>query len=191
MADESATFEVLASLAERVDVHNRDFSSTVGVVNDVGRAVASSAEPHLRQLQAAIASVRERLQSADGLPVRPCDALKNDKSEAFAAGALWALDDVISAALVERRHRHAGAGSTTVRGAMRGIVLELAKEQDTVTPSQIANAARERGQAVSLDQVSKALSDLVRQKCIVAVASPTDNDRRSRHFALCEVDSLD
>lgn len=180
----ATTVKVLRSLAQRVTSGNGELTAATGVMGDVGRALATVDEKSLLQLQAAMASLRERLELASGnVESRPYDALLSDKGHTFLAGALWAANDITSAMLAEQHRQKAELSRGSARAGLRSLALDLLGSQATVTPSEIAAHAEQRGLSPRADQISRALRDLLDSGEIVPAATPKDKDGRGRYFA--------
>jgi hypothetical protein len=69
-------------------------NSAIGVVGDLGRAIARDDEYAIRVLQSAVASLREQLDDA-----QPAAALDGPNGRSFLAGAMWAVNELMTARL--------------------------------------------------------------------------------------------
>lgn len=179
------TVELLHCLGQRVQERKGDLTPAASLLGDVGRVIASDEEAEIRAVQAALASVREKLEhGSDDVQRVPAKTLAGEQSHTFLAGALWAASEVASAHVAHRRSQRRKHAALSGRGALREHIVELLRTRDTATPSDMACHANSNGTPAKLDQVSKALADLLHAGRVRAVEPPPGTDRRYRHFTL-------
>jgi hypothetical protein len=186
---------VLQRLAERAggdgEGKDPDLTPAIGVVSDVGSALADGWAEELPVLQARIASVRERLEYDIGVEQSPVAGLRGPQSHVFLAGALWATNDLVGAYLDRLDEARGDVAGTSSRAAIRVTVLEHLRHHDVATPSEFIAAVEKRGGEARRDQVSRALHDLLAEGLVRSVEPRTGGDRRNRYYALSMPDTAD
>jgi hypothetical protein len=175
---------LLNDLAERTaDREMRDFTQAVGIVNDLGRLVVRGREADIRQAQAAASAVREQLSEVDGAILSPGDELTSGNSRSFLGGALWAASEIMTTRL-EAVPLVADGGRATRKDQVKDSVLAALVSHEAQSPTAIMQSIAERDSDIRLDEVSRALSELLVLR-LVDVATPEPcTDRRMKHFAL-------
>lgn len=174
----------VAALRQLAANDGSGFGIAIGVVNDVGAALAEYRRIDLTELSAALGAARERLDSGAGVDRAPAEILQSDKAELYLAGALWACSDIVNAyqrslnAERERRAQRLG------RESARSVALELLHDRERVSPSEVREELARRGVVLLADTISKALSDLISDGLVEASNGPRSGDRRQRFYAL-------
>jgi len=181
--------DALHALASRVSGDSKpDLGAATGVINDVGRALAAAPVQDLRIMQAAIASLRERLQCGDSVVQCPAVALNSPEAGSYLAGALWAADDILSSCLAARARAAERISFMGRQQTLRELILTMLRNCKQITPADVVSSAKSQGLQVRPDQVSKALSELLSRGFISVAPSPTDADRRTHYFELTGVE---
>ncbi|WP_040337412.1 hypothetical protein [Candidatus Blastococcus massiliensis] len=174
------TAEVLRTLGRRLGEEDTpDLVSGTGVLGDVGRALATASDRDIRDLQAAIAATRERLDYPDSGNQVPAEVLRGKDGTMFFAGALWAANDIVSACLSARAVQQA---RTATRNELMDVSRDVLSSGRPVRPSDILSAARERGLAASPDRVSRILGEWLDQGDVEPADTPPGADRRGRYY---------
>jgi hypothetical protein len=182
----SATAQLTAllnSLAKRAHTRDtQDFGVAVGLVNDLGRLVLRGRESDVRQAQAAVSAVREQLRDGDGI-ASPAQTLEGPLSRSFLAGALWAVNEIMTTRLdaLPSSPEHARA---TRSGRVKEMVLATLTSQESQSPTTILHSIAERDPATRFDEVSRAITDMMAAGLIETVPAPAGTDRRMKYLAL-------
>lgn len=180
----SALLHALALRAR--DERGKGLSDAVGVVGDLGRVVAAGAPADVRSLQAAVAGLREQLDS-DEVNNQPAKALDGRNSHTYLAGAMWAINEIMNSQLdtVEARSDVERAG--TRRFQSEKLVLEVLRGGGALSPRDISQAVEEAGQEIRSDEISRALSLLIGKGLVAAVPADWPGaDRRRRYFRVID-----
>lgn len=165
-----------------------DLTPAIGLVNDLGRYVTLGSESDVRSLQAAVAAVREQLDVGDHAVNTPEKALLGKDSHGYLAGALWAINEIMTLRLQMATESDATApGRQTRRYSIRRAVLVGFLTQSVRTPTAILEelSKRDYGDA-RLDEVSRVLGELLKDGLIEPAAPAAGSDRRMRYFALTD-----
>lgn len=187
MSTASNVVALLRALSERArDDRGKGLSDAVGVVGDLSRVVTSGAETDIRTLQSAVAALREQLDTSE-VNDQPAKALDSSNSHAYLAGAMWAINEMMSAQLGTIESTRVAHGGTTRRSQVEEVALVALREGRAVTPGEILESVGGRNLNLRADEVSKALSSLLSQGLVVQ-AGPEDSgaDRRRKYFMLAE-----
>jgi hypothetical protein len=177
---------LLHTLAERArhDDGRKKLRSAVGVVGDLGRVVARDNESDIRVLQSAVASLREQLETGD-IDTHPATALDGPNSHSFLAGAMWAVNELMTSRLAVIASQKQAPVATTRRGEVEEVVLACLRSSTAVSPGDILESVSGRERELRGDEVSKALSALLAAGRVEQAASNLAGaDRRRKYFRL-------
>lgn len=174
--------KVLNSLAERARMrdHKPDLSPAIALVNDLGRLIVRGKATDIRAAQASVAAVREQLEFDDAANT-PYKALTGLNSHAYLAGALWAINELMTIRL-DTMPPTPPKGRLTRRSQIRDLVLSAVASADTITPSSLLQSTSDQDITPRLDEISRTLGELLVEG-LVAVAEPEPGtDRRTKHY---------
>lgn len=156
-----------------------DLSPAIGIVNDLGRLVARGTEPEIRQAQAAVAALREQLNTENALNF-PAAILTGPDSHNFLAGALWAVNELITAQLESLPS--AVSPRMTRRDYVKDKTLFALRSGAALSPKFIREAIGDA--SVRADEVSRALGEMLAARLVEVVSPAPGSDRRLKCFAL-------
>lgn len=187
MSTTSNVAALLHALSERArDDRGKGLSDAVGVVGDLSRVITSGAENDIRTLQSAVAALREQLETSE-VRDQPATALDGMNSHAYLAGAMWAINEMMSAQLGTIASARAGQELTTRRGRVEEVVLASLQHGRPVTPGDILDSVAAKNAGMRSDEVSKVLSTLLAQGLVVQATPETaGTDRRRKYFTLAQ-----
>ncbi|MFC9978814.1 PadR family transcriptional regulator [Gordonia sp. NPDC058843] len=176
---------LLNDLAERTRDQSKepDLRPAIGLVYDLGRLVAAGAEADIRLAQAAVAGAREQLEVGDHAINTPEKALLGKERQAYLAGALWAINELMTVRL-EQLGTAFISGGLTRRGQIRALVLSNVAVDETLSPSELKKRIADNGTDVRLDEISRALGDLFNEGLVAPSQPGPGSDRRRKYFAL-------
>lgn len=170
---------LLNSLGKRARMPGKpDLSPAVGIVNDLGTLVARGTEPEIRQAQAAVAGVREQLGSSEQAINYPEAMLNGPDSHNFLAGALWAVNELMTAQL-DAMPSSLTPGVTR-KNYVRDRVLFALRSGAAMSPTSIRDATGDA--SIRLDEVSRALGDMLAARLVDVAPLVPGGDRRVKHF---------
>jgi hypothetical protein len=174
---------LLDDLANRAaDPEQRDLSPAVGIVNDIGRLIVGGRESDVRQAQAAASAVRERLGGED-LDLTAGEALTGGNSRSFLGGALWAASEIMTTRL-EAVPPIIDGGRATRKDEVKDLVIAAMASDRALSPTVIMDSIAVGDSDIRLDEVSRALSELLVARLVDAVTPDSGTDRRMKHFTL-------
>lgn len=174
---------LLNSLAERAHTSNaQDFRQAIGLVSDLGRVVVRGSEADIRQAQAALSAVREQLRDKDEM-ASPAQALEGLQSRSFLAGALWAASEMMTTRLAAMPSVPT-QGRATRKGRVKEMVLAALISEEPQSPTAILDSILERDSEARLDEVSRALTEMLAVGLVDLAESPSGTDRRMKYLAL-------
>jgi hypothetical protein len=174
---------LLNSLAERAHTRDtQDFGQAIGLVSDLGRVVVLGSEADIRRSQAALSAVREQLRDNEGL-TSPAQALESWQSRSFLAGALWAASEIMTTRLAAMPSLPT-QGRPTRKGRVKEMVLEALASGEPQSPTAILDSILERDAETRLDEVSRALTEMLAVGLVDVAESPPDTDRRMKYLML-------
>jgi hypothetical protein len=174
---------LLNNLAERAHTRDtQDFRQAIGLVSDLGRVMVLGSEPDIRQAQAALSAVREQLRDNEGL-ASPAQALEGRQSRSFLAGALWAASEMMTTRLAAMPSLLT-EGRATRKGRVKEMVLAALVSGETLSPTAILDSILERDSETRLDEVSRALTEMLAVGLVEVAESPPDTDRRMKFLML-------
>jgi hypothetical protein len=174
---------LLNNLAERAHTRGaRDFRQAIGLVSDLGRVVVLGSEPDIRQTQAALSAVREQLRDDEGL-ASPAQALEGWQSRSFLAGALWAASEMMTTRLAAIPSVPV-EGRATRKGRVKEMVLEALVSGEVQSPTAILDSILKLDPETRLDEVSRALTEMLAVGLVDVAESPPDTDRRMKYLTL-------
>jgi hypothetical protein len=175
---------ILNTLAKRArERHAADFTVVVGLVNDLGRLVLRGRESDIRQAQAAVSAVREQLCDDDAVS-SPAQALAGPESRSFLAGALWAVSEMMTSRL-DAMPSSAGRGRATRSGRVKEMVLGALASGDALSPTAILDSIVQDDPATRLDEVSRAVTEMIAAGLVESVPPPVGTvDRRMKFLVL-------
>lgn len=174
---------LLNDLAERAHTRDtRDLTQAIGLASNLGRVVVLGSEAEIRQSQAALSAVREQLRDDEGL-ANPAQALESWQSRSFLAGALWAASEIMTVRLSVMPSLPA-QGRETRKGRVKVMVLEALASGDALSPTAILDAILERDSEIRLDEVSRALTEMLGVGLVESAPSAPGTDRRMRYLML-------
>jgi hypothetical protein len=174
---------LLNSLAERAHTSNaQDFRQAIGLVSDLGRVVVRGSEADIRQAQAALSAVREQLRDKDEM-ASPTQALEGLQSRSFLAGALWAASEMMTTRLAAMPSVPT-QGRATRKGRVKEMVLAALSSEEPQSPTAILDSILERDSEARLDEVSRALTEMLAVGLVDLAESPSGTDRRMKYLAL-------
>lgn len=175
---------LLDALGARAREQGKGLSDAVGVVGDLSRVLARGGESEVRDLQAAVAALRERLEvgEVDDQPVR---ALDGHNGHAYLAGAMWAINELMTAQLDAREAARAAVPGSTRKAQVDRVVLEVLGDRAARSPKDVAESAAGREAGLRADEISRALSNLLAADLVEVVDATAENaDRRRKYFRL-------
>jgi hypothetical protein len=174
---------LLNNLAARAHTRDtRDFRQAIGLVSDLGRVVVLGSEPDIRQAQAALSAVREQLRDNEGL-ASPAQALEGWQSRSFLAGALWAASEMMTTRLAAMPS-FPTQGRKTRKGRVKEMVLAALESGKAQSPTAILDSILERDSETRLDEVSRALSEMLAVGLVDVAESSPGTDRRMKYLML-------
>jgi hypothetical protein len=174
---------LLNNLAERAHTRvTRDFRQAIGLVSDLGRVVVLGSEADIRQTQAALSAVREQLRDKDEM-ASPAQALEGLQSRSFLAGALWAASEMMTTRLAAMPSVPT-QGRATRKGRVKEMVLAALISEEPQSPTAILDSILERDSEARLDEVSRALTEMLAVGLVDLAESPSGTDRRMKYLAL-------
>ncbi|MEV4999864.1 hypothetical protein [Nocardioides sp. LML1-1-1.1] len=175
---------LLDTLGSRAREQGKGLSDAVGVVGDLGRVLARGSEAEVRDVQAAVAALRERLEVGE-VDNQPVKALDGHNGHAYLAGALWAINELMSAQLDVVDAARTAEPTGTRRSQVERVVLAALDGTVPRSPKDIAESPEGAAAGLRNDEISRALSGLLAagRAEVVDPASP-DTDRRRKYFRL-------
>jgi hypothetical protein len=184
-----ALAQLLNGLAERArdsGDNKPNLTPAIGLVNDLGRLVAWGPEADLRLAQAAVAGVREQLNVGEHAVNTPRKALENDlNARSYLAGALWAVNEVMTARL-ELLTATKASGPKTRRAQVRKMVLTSLLAQPTLSPTAIRSTINGGGLDARPDEVSRVVGELLNEGLVDSAQPAGGADRRVKQVTLTE-----
>jgi hypothetical protein len=173
---------LLNSLANRAQIGDTtDFGAAVGLVNDLNRLIIAGREADIRQAQAALSAVREQLRDEDA--DNPAEMLTGPNSRSFLAGALWAVSEMMTTRLATMPSSLA-LGRATRSARVKEMVLEAFASEAPQSPTAILDSIVKRDPATRLDEVSRAVTEMMAAGLVEPVSRAQGTDRRMKHFVL-------
>lgn len=178
---------LLDDLAERArdQINEPDLRPAIGLVYDLGRLIAAGPEDDIRLAQAAVAGAREQLEVDGHVINTPEKALLGKERQAYLAGALWAINELMTVRLQQLGTART-PGATTRRGQIRALVLEGLITEGAVTPTELQARITNSGIDVRLDEISRTLGDLFSDGIVAPTQPGPGSDRRRKYFALTD-----
>lgn len=173
---------VLNALAARARAGEKDMSAAIGVVNDLGYLISGSAATDIRLAQAAVAAVREQLRS-DHAVNTPEKALTDSQSHSFLAGALWAVNELMTARL-DSLAATPLPGHRTRRAEVRDLALSALASGEALSPTAVLASVSHADASTRLDEISRGLGELLADGLVVSAAADPGADRRRKYFAI-------
>lgn len=174
---------LLNSLAQRARKPGKpDLSPAISLVNDLSRLTVRCNTDDIRSVQAAVAGVRENLEYSEGAPT-PQKALIGIESHSYLAGALWAINETMTARL-ETPQRVSTGGRQTRKSQISKLILAAMKRGDVTTPGALLETITEALPSARLDEVSRAMTELLKNGLVESVAPEPGTDRRPSYFVL-------
>lgn len=174
---------LLNDLAERAHTpETRDFRHAIGLVSDLGRVAVFGNEADIRQAQAALSAAREQLRETDGA-ASPAQALAGPQSRSFLAGALWAASELMTTRLAAMPPLPSH-GRETRKGRVKQMVLAALMRGEPQSPTGILDSILERDPETRLDEVSRAISEMLATGLVDSAESPPGTDRRMKYLVL-------
>jgi hypothetical protein len=171
---------LLNSLGKRARTPGKpDLSPAIGIVNDLGTLIAQGTEPEIRHAQAAVAAVREQLNAENAVNF-PEATLTGPDSHNFLAGALWAVNELMTAHLAAMPS--ASTPRTTRKDRVKDMTFFALRSGAAMSPTSIREAIGD--ESVRPDEISRALGEMLSAQFVELVPSEPGNDRRSKRFAL-------
>ncbi|WP_241549089.1 hypothetical protein [Gordonia alkanivorans] len=105
--------------------------------------------------------------------------------QAYLAGALWAIDELMTVRLGQLGTASA-PGGTTRRTQIRTLVMHYLTADDTPTPTALQARITKRDIDVRLDEISRTLGDLFSEGLVAPTQPGPGEDRRRKHFTLTD-----
>jgi hypothetical protein len=162
-----------------------DLSPAIPLVNDLGRLIVKGKASDIRSAQAAVAGVREQLEYGE-VANTPYKALTGLNSHAYLAGAMWVVNEVMNVRL-DTMSLPAPKGRVTRKSRIKNLVLSGMTSGGAVTPSSLLEAVSDDGDVTPrLDEVSRALGELLTDELVKPVDPEPGTDRRTKYFTLTD-----
>lgn len=172
----------LSSIARsKEDGEASSLVGAVGVIDELGELVIRGSASDIREAQAAVDALREQLE-LDGVFKSPVTALEGKTRQAYLAGALWAVNELMKARLTAERTHEEAAGRTTRRATVRDLVLSSLDERIPMSPTALLAELATRDPSLRKDEISRALGDLLLESLAETVESGPGTDRRNKYF---------
>lgn len=188
MTSDSAT--ALASLLSGLAVRARetadnkpDLTPAIGLVIDLGRLTACGPGADIRLAQAAVAGVREQLVVGEHAINTPEKALLGVDGQSYLAGALWAVNELMTARL-EIMTATTTSGRQTRRSQIRKLVAGSLLVEPVLAPTAILSTINSSDIDARLDEVSRAIGELLDEGLVESAQPEPGSDRRMKYFAL-------
>lgn len=183
MATQTRMLRTLNALGERVGQGDKkDLTVAVSVVNDLTRVITTGAPRDIRVAQAGVAALRERLDS-EPHPNSPAAALEGNNSHAYLAGALWAINEMMTTQLDCIANPEV-VGEPTRRELISDLVLRYLREHPVLSQSDLCAQPIAKSLHVRADEVSRAATSLVDRGLLHDVPAKAGTDKRRKYFAL-------
>jgi hypothetical protein len=181
----------LISLLDALGVRARTdddaaLTPAVGLVNDLGILLARGTESDIRAVQAAVASVREQLEVSGHAVNTPMRALSSKDSHSFLAGALWAINESMTARLQATAAASSAPGRQTRRAVLRKAVLASLLMEQVQSPTEILAHINPQVGPARLDEISRVLSELFAEDVVSQAMPEAGSDRRMKYISLTE-----
>jgi hypothetical protein len=174
---------LLNNLAEHAHKRDtQDFGWAIGLLSDLGRVMVFGSEADIRQAQAALSAAREQLRADDGM-ASPAQALDGWQSRSFLAGALWAASEMMTTRLAAMPSPLTH-GRETRKGRVKEMVLAALISGEAQSPTAILDSILERDSEARLDEVSRALTEMLAVGLVELAESPPGTDRRMKYLVL-------
>lgn len=182
---------VLAALGRRIsDGSKHDLTPAIPVLGDLSRIVMSGRTRDIKEAQSAVAKLREQID-VGAFPGFPAQALRREYGHVYLAGAMWAVNEMMTTKLDLIEHAASAPSRTTRKGLVEDLVLRLMSTGAATSPKTVLDSEEGRGAELRKDEVSKALSTLLGKGWIAAVEPGRNDDRRQRYYALSELGSAE
>jgi hypothetical protein len=178
---------LLTSLGERArSAKKPDLTPALGLVNDVSRLIIRGGEADVRTTQSAVAALRERL---DGEAVKesPAKSLESVNSHTYLAGAMWALNEVMSARLATIEAQDVDSHPVSRKNQVSRMVCMALLEGQPVSATSLLDLVCDDGTPVRRDELSRAIGALVDKGWAEVAPAPSGVDGRKKFFVLTAV----
>jgi len=173
---------LLSSLSERaLSARKPDLRAALGLVGDIGRIAIRGDERDVRTTQSAVGTLRERLRGSEHAKSAPADYLKSADSQAFLAGATWALSEVLDRRLESISAQRAVSRHNTRKELVSQLISNALKETEAVSPSDLLSSTLVDGTNVRRDELSRAFSSFIGNGWVHVVSG---DQGRKKFFAL-------
>lgn len=173
---------LLTSLGERAQsAHKPDLRAALGLVSDIGRITISGDERDVRATQSAVGALRERLSGGEHVKSTPAKYLQSVDSQAFLAGAMWALSDVLDQRLESIGTQRSLRRDNTRKEQVARLISSAMLRTECVSPSDLLSSTLEDGTTVRRDELSRAFSSFTDRGWVHRISG---DQGRKKFFAL-------